>query len=115
MAARVWWVTSGRRGDTSAMADAQTWTLAELRAALARSEQELRAAGLARNTVHTYVDRAEVFVRWLAGDYHPRGPRSALSAIGAPVALAPRRRVSSATRSRNTARGRSRAGRPCQR
>jgi hypothetical protein len=57
------------------MAEPQTWTLADLRSELERFEEELRAAGLARNTVHTYVDRAEVFVRWLGGDYHPRGPR----------------------------------------
>src|SRR3954452_6364650 len=111
MAARVWCVTLGRRVDTSAMADAQTWTLAELRAELERFEQELRAAGLARNTVHTYVDRAEVFVRWLPGDAPRRAPRLAPIAIGAPFAVAPRRRVSSATRSRNTAPVSSRAGR----
>ena len=57
------------------MSETQTWTLSELRAELQRFEDELRTAGPARNTVHTYVDRAEVFVRWPAGDYHPRGPR----------------------------------------
>ena len=50
----------------------QTWTLEELHAELARWERELRAAGKARNTVATYVGRTETFLRWLAGDYHPR-------------------------------------------
>jgi len=63
-----------RRVDPSAMAEGQTWTLGELRPELERFEGELRAAGLKRTTINTYVDRAEVFLRWLAGDYHPRGP-----------------------------------------
>jgi hypothetical protein len=52
-----------------------SWTLAELYAELARYEAEARRAGLAENSVHTYVDRAERFVRWLAGDFEFRGPR----------------------------------------
>ena len=64
-----------RRVDPSAMAERQRWTLRELRAELQRFEDELRAAGLLPTTVHTYVDRAAVFLRWLAGDYRPRGPR----------------------------------------
>ena len=48
--------------------------LRELRDELDRFEGELRAAGLKRSTVNTYVERAEVFLRWLAGDYRPRGP-----------------------------------------
>ena len=56
------------------MAEGQTWTLSELRTELERFERELRAAGLKRTTINTSVDRAEVFLRWLAGDYHPRGP-----------------------------------------
>jgi hypothetical protein len=57
------------------MAERQRWTLRELRAELQRFEDELRAAGLLPTTIHTYVDRAAVFLRWLAGDYRPRGPR----------------------------------------
>jgi len=56
------------------MAEGQTWTLSELRTELERFQRELRAAGLKRTTINTYVDRAEVFLRWLGGDYHPRGP-----------------------------------------
>jgi hypothetical protein len=63
-----------RRVDPSAMAEGRTWTLGELRSELERFEDELRAAGLLPTTVHTYVDRAGVFLRWLDGDYHPRGP-----------------------------------------
>ena len=57
------------------MAEEQTWTLPELRAELERFEEELRAADLLPTTVRTYVDRSGVFLRWLAGDYVPRGPR----------------------------------------
>ena len=46
----------------------------ELRRELDRFEAELRAAGLRENTVHTYVQRSETFLRWLVGDYRPRGP-----------------------------------------
>lgn len=53
----------------------QQWTLDELRDELARFEQDLRAAGLKENSVHTYVDRTDRFLRWLADDYQPRGPR----------------------------------------
>ncbi len=50
------------------------WTVQELRGELRRFEQELCNAGLAPNSVDTYVNRSEVFVRWLAGEYTPRGP-----------------------------------------
>ena len=59
--------TEGRRVE---MKDA--WTIAELRSELLRFEAELRAAGKAARTIHTYVDRAERFLRWLVGDYDPR-------------------------------------------
>jgi hypothetical protein len=42
-----------------------------LRAALADYERELVAAGKAPGTVHTYVDRAERFVRYLVDSYTP--------------------------------------------
>jgi hypothetical protein len=50
------------------------YSTAELRDELARFEQELRAAGLKENSVLTYVDRTGRFLKWLDGDYHPRGP-----------------------------------------
>lgn len=42
-----------------------------LRAALADYERELNAAGKAPETVHTYVDRAERFIKYLVGSYEP--------------------------------------------
>ena len=42
-----------------------------LRAALADYERDLRAAGKAPDTVHTYVDRAERFIKFLVGSYKP--------------------------------------------
>ena len=48
-----------------------TWTIGESRAELERFEAELRDAGMSRNTVHTYVDRADRFLRWLVGEYRP--------------------------------------------
>lgn len=53
---------------------AEFWTILELKEALGRFEAELRAAELAENSVRTYIDRSERFVRWLAGEYTPRGP-----------------------------------------
>jgi hypothetical protein len=35
---------------------------------------ELRAAHLKESSVRTYVDRAATFLRWLDGEYQPRGP-----------------------------------------
>lgn len=51
-----------------------SWTIAELHEALEDFEAELRTAGLVESSVRTYVDRSRYFVRWLDGDYHPRGP-----------------------------------------
>lgn len=51
------------------------WTLHALEKELARFESELRAAGLAENSIHTYVERSGRFIRWLAGEYQPQGPR----------------------------------------
>ena len=50
------------------------WNAEELRRELARFERELRDAGLTDSSVRTYVGRSEIFIRWLDGDYHPRGP-----------------------------------------
>lgn len=51
------------------------WSISELREELQRFEAEARRAGLAENSIRTYTDRAERFVRWLAGDYHFQGPK----------------------------------------
>jgi len=47
------------------------WSAQELRDALTRYEEELRAAGKARNTVNTYVQHPERFINWLEGRYVP--------------------------------------------
>ena len=52
----------------------ETWTLEELYGELERFQDAARAAGLAENSVRTYVDRSRFFVRWLAGDFQFRGP-----------------------------------------
>jgi hypothetical protein len=54
---------------------ASQWTSQQLWQALEEFKRELRAAGLRDNTVDTYVGRTTTFLRWLAGDYTPRGPR----------------------------------------
>jgi hypothetical protein len=46
----------------------------ELRAELRRFEHQLRAVGLKETSVTTYVDRTGRFLKWLEGDYRPRGP-----------------------------------------
>jgi hypothetical protein len=50
-------------------------TADEIDRELKRFEDELKAAGLRPNSVHTYVDRTERFLRWLRGEYRPRGPQ----------------------------------------
>jgi hypothetical protein len=52
-----------------------SWTADELDALLDDFEAELRAAGLGKNTVATYVVRSRYFVRWLRGDYRPGANR----------------------------------------
>ncbi len=52
------------------------WTVRELQRELLQFRAELRAAGLRGTSVETYVGRSETFVRWLAGDYTPQGPRA---------------------------------------
>jgi hypothetical protein len=54
--------------------NAEHYTVEDLRAELRRFENDLRAAGLRENSVSTYVDRTGRFLRWLSGDYQPRGP-----------------------------------------
>jgi hypothetical protein len=48
-----------------------TWTMLELQQALREFESDLRRAGKSDSTVHTYVDRADRFLRYLRGDYQP--------------------------------------------
>lgn len=52
----------------------QAWTVRELRDKLDEFERELVAAKLRPTSVRTYVDRTEIFLRWLEGNYRPRGP-----------------------------------------
>ena len=59
---------------TAPASDGQRYSVGELRAELLRFERELRGAGLKDNSVMTYVDRSERFLKWLEGGYRPRGP-----------------------------------------
>lgn len=51
---------------------AKSWTANELMKEIGRFEAELRAAGKKDQTIHTYIDRAQRFVRWLDGAYDPK-------------------------------------------
>jgi hypothetical protein len=53
------------------MIDEPRWSARELKTELNRYEEELRAAGKARNTVNTYVQHPERFINWLEGRYRP--------------------------------------------
>jgi len=57
------------------MEEEPSWTTSELSAALDIYEQELRDRGLRRNTINTYVQHPERFIRWLANASTPQGPR----------------------------------------
>jgi hypothetical protein len=61
-------------GPPGTAAGGQRYSPAELRAELRRFEHQLRAAGLKETSVTTYVDRTSRFLKWLEGDYQPRGP-----------------------------------------
>lgn len=63
--------TARSRG-TAPAAGSRHYSVSELREQLLRFERELREAGLANNSVKTYVDRTGRFLRWLEGDYQPR-------------------------------------------
>jgi hypothetical protein len=52
-----------------------TWTVADLWDELERFERELKSANLRPATIDTYVGRTSFFLKWLNGDYHPRGPQ----------------------------------------
>jgi hypothetical protein len=56
-------------------AHANSWTIADLKDELTRFEAEARQAGLAEESVRTYVGRSRNFVRWLAGEFQSQGPR----------------------------------------
>ncbi len=47
------------------------WTIKELHEKLAVFEKELKQSGKAENTIKTYVDRSDRFLRWLVNDYDP--------------------------------------------
>jgi hypothetical protein len=51
--------------------DRAPWTAEKLHELLGQVEAELRDAGLAENSVRTYVDRSRYFVRWLQHAYRP--------------------------------------------
>lgn len=53
---------------------AETWTYAELMEELETFELALRRANLRASSVRTYIDRSQYFIRWLVGEYIPRGP-----------------------------------------
>lgn len=54
--------------------DNQRYSVDELHAELRRFERQLRAAGLKETSITTYADRTNRFLKWLDGDYQPRGP-----------------------------------------
>lgn len=58
----------------SANPETPRWTAEELERELRRFEAELRRADLRDSSVATYVGRSSIFIRWLKGDYQPRGP-----------------------------------------
>jgi hypothetical protein len=63
------------RGQKTASAPGgQRYSVSELRDELLRFERELHGAGLKDNSVTTYVDRTERFLKWLEGGYQPRRP-----------------------------------------
>ena len=53
------------------MTNEPRWSARELKSALNRYEEELRAAGKTRNTISTYVQHPERFINWLEGRYRP--------------------------------------------
>jgi hypothetical protein len=57
------------------MAEDRRYMIGELWAELGRFEEELKAANLRPSTISSHVSRSSYFIRWLAGDYTPSGPR----------------------------------------
>lgn len=72
--------SAGAPADSAAMIaqrtvmDSQRYSADELREELRRFERQLRAAGLKETSITTYTDRTNRFLKWLDGDYQPRGP-----------------------------------------
>lgn len=54
----------------------KTWTMRQLKQELRGFEAALKSAGHRSSSITTYVGRSEVFLRWLDGDYVPRGPNA---------------------------------------
>jgi hypothetical protein len=58
-----------------------SWTMEGLRQELDRWERELRAATNARgehysaDTIKSHIGHSAQFIRWLAGEWQPHGPR----------------------------------------
>lgn len=64
------------------MGDEQvSWTVNELRPELERWEQQMRAATgsqgqpYSEHTIKTHIGHSRQFIRWLAGEWEPLGPR----------------------------------------
>jgi hypothetical protein len=59
-----------------------SWTLADLRRDLDRWERELRGSvgsdgqPYSEHTISTHINHSAQFIRWLAGEWRPLGPRS---------------------------------------
>jgi hypothetical protein len=59
----------------------EAWTLADLRRELDRWEQEMRSTTNDRgqpyspDTISTHIGHSRQFIRWLAGEWQPTGPR----------------------------------------
>lgn len=57
-------------------AHTRTWSLSDLQTQLYRFGEDLERAGLKPLSILTYTGRADTFLRWLAGEYRPRGPNA---------------------------------------
>jgi hypothetical protein len=66
---------AGAPASTQSARGESAWRLSDLHRELRRFEKALVEARLAPASISTYVDRTERFLRWLGGDYAPRGPR----------------------------------------
>ena len=51
----------------------KSWTITELHEALEQFERAARSAGLAENSIDTYVGRSRIFVRWLDDEFEFKG------------------------------------------
>ena len=55
-----------------------TWSLSELNTKLKEYEELLISKGMSQNTINTYIQHPERFIRFLIGEYTPKGPRDNL-------------------------------------